>query len=281
MDMSVSGGSILSRVTSTRGYTAISHFFVMDWASIWVDIAGGLLIAGALAAWVPDIVLAVVLPGRPPVLAKVWGPLVGPLVAIAVVRLLDRERAARRRAVERRDQLRRRGRLHLRRPDRAADPEHLPEVLRAADGAWYLFVTFYVTMVGGRVRRRDRLRPAGAHPDERDAKVVEASIHLNYTTVLNVLFLVLAAVLVVRFLRTGGPAMLRMMGGRARPRATSTTLGRSRSQPAGRPQTIRRSVAQRVSWCRFDSCSLRSTDDTWVSTVFTDRCSSPATSLYV
>jgi hypothetical protein len=34
---------------------------------------------------------------------------------------------------------------------------------------------------------------------------------LNYTTVLNVLFLALAAVLLIRFLRTGGREMLRMM----------------------------------------------------------------------
>jgi hypothetical protein len=26
----------------------------MDWASVWVDIAVGLLIAGALGAWVPE-----------------------------------------------------------------------------------------------------------------------------------------------------------------------------------------------------------------------------------
>jgi len=33
---------------------AISHYFVMDWAAVWLDILGGLLIAGALAAWVPN-----------------------------------------------------------------------------------------------------------------------------------------------------------------------------------------------------------------------------------
>jgi hypothetical protein len=49
-------------------------------------------------------------------------------------------------------------------------------------------------------------------PDERNAKVVEASIQLNYITVLNVFFLVLAAVLVWRLLRTGGPKRLREMG---------------------------------------------------------------------
>ncbi len=51
----------------------------------------------------------------------------------------------------------------------------------------------------------------GLIPDQRNAKVVEASVTWNYTTVLNVAFLVLSAVLVVRFLRTGGPAMFRMM----------------------------------------------------------------------
>ena len=35
----------------------------------------------------------------------------------------------------------------------------------------------------------------------------------NYTTWLNIAFLVLAVVLIMRFFRTGGVAMLRMMGG--------------------------------------------------------------------
>src|SRR5207253_4834694 len=49
MDMSLSGGSIWSRLTSPKGFTAISHYFLMDWAAVWRDVAGGLLIAGALA----------------------------------------------------------------------------------------------------------------------------------------------------------------------------------------------------------------------------------------
>src|SRR5947209_4025814 len=54
MDMSVEGsGSFVSRLFSGRGFTALSHLFVMDWASVWQDVAGGFLIAGALAAWVP------------------------------------------------------------------------------------------------------------------------------------------------------------------------------------------------------------------------------------
>src|SRR3981189_236940 len=53
MDMSVTEGSLWQRITSEKGLTVISHYFVMDWAAVWLDIAGGLLIAGVLAAWVP------------------------------------------------------------------------------------------------------------------------------------------------------------------------------------------------------------------------------------
>src|SRR4051794_11281460 len=39
MDMSVTGeGSFWRRLTSARGYTAVSHIFVMEWAAIWRDI---------------------------------------------------------------------------------------------------------------------------------------------------------------------------------------------------------------------------------------------------
>jgi membrane protein implicated in regulation of membrane protease activity len=51
----------------------------------------------------------------------------------------------------------------------------------------------------------------GFIPEERKALVVEASIIWNYTTWLNIVLLILAALLVRRFMRTGGPEMLRMM----------------------------------------------------------------------
>jgi uncharacterized protein len=50
MDMAVTEGPIHKRITSPEGFTSISHYFVMDWVSIWKDIVGGLLIAGALGA---------------------------------------------------------------------------------------------------------------------------------------------------------------------------------------------------------------------------------------
>jgi len=40
---------------------------------------------------------------------------------------------------------------------------------------------------------------------------MQESIHWNYTSVLNVVFLAVSAALMFRFLRTGGPAMMREM----------------------------------------------------------------------
>jgi uncharacterized protein len=83
MDMSVGGeGSILTRIISRKGFTAISHYFVMDWASVWIDIVLGLLIAGALAAWVPNEFWQAFFLSADPVWSKIVGPLIGPIVAI-------------------------------------------------------------------------------------------------------------------------------------------------------------------------------------------------------
>jgi uncharacterized membrane protein YraQ (UPF0718 family) len=48
-------------------------------------------------------------------------------------------------------------------------------------------------------------------PRQRTGVVIEPHVTLNYTTILNILFLALAAILVRRFMKTGGPHMLRMM----------------------------------------------------------------------
>lgn len=54
MDMSVHESSLWRRLASPKGLTAISHYFWMDWVSLWFDIALGLLLAGAAAAWIPN-----------------------------------------------------------------------------------------------------------------------------------------------------------------------------------------------------------------------------------
>jgi uncharacterized membrane protein YraQ (UPF0718 family) len=75
----------------------------------------------------------------------------------------------------------------------------------------FLFVTFYVTMAAAGLIVEILFGALGLIPTERNAQVVESSVSWNYTTVLNLFFLTIAAVLVARFLRTGGPAMLRAM----------------------------------------------------------------------
>ena len=56
----------------------------------------------------------------------------------------------------------------------------------------------------------------GLVPTQRTAQAVEASVTWNYTTWLNIGFLLLAAILVWRFVTTGGIDMLRMMNRPAR-----------------------------------------------------------------
>src|SRR5436189_2778535 len=77
MDMSVTEGSFWQRIRSKEGFTATSHYFIMDFAAVWKDIAIGLLIAGALAAWVPPDFWKEFFLVSHPVAAKFWGPLVG------------------------------------------------------------------------------------------------------------------------------------------------------------------------------------------------------------
>ena len=83
MDMSVtSGGSWCQRLFSRDGYTAVSHIFVMEWAAVIRDVIIGLLVAGAVAAWVPDSFWQSLFLTSQPLAAKLWGPLIGPVISI-------------------------------------------------------------------------------------------------------------------------------------------------------------------------------------------------------
>src|SRR5437773_1613336 len=82
MDMSVQEGSLFKRIGSPEGFTAISQAFVMDWAAIWKDIGGGLLLAGALGAWVPNEWWQALFFSRDPLMSSVVGPVLGPAVAM-------------------------------------------------------------------------------------------------------------------------------------------------------------------------------------------------------
>jgi uncharacterized protein len=212
MDMSVhEEGSIIQRATSPAGFTSISHYFVMDWASIWKDIVVGLLLAGALAAWVPHSFWQSFFLTDQPVLSTLWGVLVGPLIAVlSFVCSIGNVPLA---AVLWNGGMSFGGVMSFIFADLIVLP--ILNIYRKYYGgrvSLFLFATFYVAMASAGLIVDLVFQALGLVPTQRNAQVVEASIHLNYTTVLNILFLILAAVLVWRFMRTGGPEMLKMMG---------------------------------------------------------------------
>jgi uncharacterized membrane protein YraQ (UPF0718 family) len=213
MDMSVTEGTLIQRATSPQGFTAISHYFVMDWASVWKDVFGGLLIAGALGAWVPNSFWQGFFLVDHPLLAKIWGPLVGPLVAVlSFVCSIGNVPLA---AVLWNGGISFGGVVAFIFADLIVLP--ILNIYRKYYGgkvSLFLLGTFYATMVVAGLIVEFLFDALGLIPiGPRNAKVVEAHVSLNYTSALNFVFVVLAAVLVVRFLRTGGPEMLRMMKG--------------------------------------------------------------------
>jgi len=211
MDMSLSGGSILSRALSQRGFTAISHFYVMDWASIWIEIVGGLLIAGALAAWVPHAIWTGLFLSNDPVWSKVVGPLIGPIVAvISFVCSVGNVPLA---VVLWSGGISFGGVVAFLFADLIVLP--IVNIYRKYYGlrvAMLLFVLFYAAMAGAGYVVELVFGVLGLVPGERRIQLPQLGITWNYTTVLNILALTVSAVLVWRFLRTGGPDMLRMMG---------------------------------------------------------------------
>ncbi len=210
MDMSVTEGSLLERITSPKGFTAISHYFVMDWAAIWRDIIGGLLLAGAIAAWVPDHLWRSFFLVEHPVWAKVWGPIVGPVVAmLSFVCSIGNVPLA---AVLWNGGISFGGVISFIFADLIVLP--ILNIYRKYYGSamtMFLLTTSYAAMVIAGLVIESVFAALGLVPTTRQARIVEPHLSLNYTTVLNVIFLALGAVLVIRFLRTGGLRMLRMM----------------------------------------------------------------------
>jgi uncharacterized membrane protein YraQ (UPF0718 family) len=212
MDMAVAGDeSWWRRLRTPAGFTATANYFVMDWAAIARDIFAGLLIAGALGAWVPDSFWQRLFFEHHETLAKFWGPLIGPAVAvISFVCSIGNVPLA---AILWNGGISFGGVLAF----IFADPIVLPilDIYGRYYGwrvAGFLLATFYAAMVAAGLITEFVFDGLGLIPSERKAKVTEASVTLNYTTVLNFIFLTLAALLVWRyFARGGGLRMLRMM----------------------------------------------------------------------
>jgi uncharacterized membrane protein YraQ (UPF0718 family) len=213
MDMSVAGeGSFWRRLASAEGFTAVSHVFVMEWAAILRDLVIGLLVAGAIGAWVPQAFWRAFFFTDHPVASALWGPLVGPLVAIlSFVCSIGNVPLA---AVLWNGGISFGGVVAFIFADLLILP--ILNIYRRYYGirmALVLLGTFYAAMVGAGYLVELVFGAAGLVPAQRAARVMTEGISWNYTTWLNIAFLLLAAVLLVRFVRTGGIPMLRMMGG--------------------------------------------------------------------
>lgn len=213
MDMSVRRpGSFRRRLLSGEGFTAVSHVFVMEWAAILRDLVIGLLVAGAVAAWVPASFWRHFFLTGHPLASALWGPLVGPLVAVVgFVCSIGNVPLA---AVLWNGGISFGGVIAFIFGDLIILP--IINIYRKYYGtrmALFITATFYAAMVLAGYLVELLFGTAGLVPERRRVEVMEEHIGWNYTTWLNIAFLLLACALLVRFVRSGGLPMLKMMGG--------------------------------------------------------------------
>ena len=220
MDMSVEGDAPFWRkLLSPAGYTSVSNVFVMEWAAIIRDLVIGLVIAGVLAAWVPDSFWQSLFLAHDPTGAAIVGPLIGPLVAIlsfvcsignvplavvlwtggisfgGVVAFIFADLII----------------LPILNIYRRYYGTKVALLLGAALYATATLAGYLVELLFGWF---------GWIPSRASAHLPAGGVSWDYTSWLNIVFLILAAALIVRFTRTGGVAMLRMMGGAPEPAGT-------------------------------------------------------------
>jgi uncharacterized membrane protein YraQ (UPF0718 family) len=213
MDMSIqSGGSFRRRLVSREGYTAVSHIFVMEWASVIRDIVVGLLIAGAVGAWVPDSFWRHLFLTGHPLAARLWGPVIGPVISLlSFVCSIGNVPLA---GVLWNGGISFGGVTAFIFADLIIIPILI--IYRKYYGTKMMLAIlgiFYAAMVIAGYIIEFLFGALGLVPAERAAKVAEQGIQWNYTTILNIIFLLLAAGLLVRFFRSGGGPMLKIMGG--------------------------------------------------------------------
>jgi uncharacterized membrane protein YraQ (UPF0718 family) len=213
MDMNVAGGgTVWQRLVSPAGFTAVSAAFVMEWAAVLRDVVIGLLIAGAIAAWVPMGFWRRFFYQGSGIWSAIWGPIIGPVVAIlSFVCSIGNVPLA---AVLWNGGISFGGVASFMYADLLIIP--ILNIYRKYYGVkmtLFVFATFYAAMVLAGYFVEIVFGALRLVPTVRVATIAEASISWNYTSVLDIAFLAIAAVLVWRFFSTGGMDMLRMMGG--------------------------------------------------------------------
>jgi uncharacterized protein len=217
MDMSLQReGSFARRLASGEGFTAVSHVFVMEWAAIIRDLVIGLLVAGAIAAWVPAWFWQAFFFAGHPLAAKLWGPLIGPVVAIiSFVCSIGNVPLA---VVLWKGGISFGGVTAFIFADLIIAP--ILNIYRKYYGprmALFILGTFYTAMAVAGYVIEIVFGALRLIPDRASATIPDQGVSWDYTTWLNIVFLILAAAAIVRFARTGGGMMLKMMGGAPEP----------------------------------------------------------------
>src|SRR3989441_2133444 len=221
MDVSITDGPFLSRIFSGRGFTAISHAFYMDLNAIYVDLGLGFLIAGALAAWVPNSWWQAFFLTNNPTLNEFWSPLIGPVISmLSFVCSVGNVPLA---AVLWNGGISFGGVISFIFADLIILP--ILNIYRKYYGgrmSLYLLAVSYAAMALAVFLVGGAFQLLGLVPTNHHVAVFETRPAWNYTTFLDIASLVLMAVLAWRFVTTGGIAMLRAHS--RRPDSTATVV---------------------------------------------------------
>jgi uncharacterized membrane protein YraQ (UPF0718 family) len=210
MDMSVTDGPLLKRLTSPRALTSVTHYFFMNIYGLWWDLLLGFLIAGAIGAWVPETVWSHLFFSGHGFFPALSSALIGPLVALlSYVCSVGNVPLA---AVLWHNGIGFGGAIAFIFGDLIIIP--ILNIYRKYYGgrvAVYLFVASYLTMVVAGLLVGTLFTAFAWVPATRNVAAFASSISWDATTYGNIAVLAVIALLLLRFLRTGGIGMLRMM----------------------------------------------------------------------
>jgi len=219
MDMSITDGPFLVRLFSPRAFTAISHAFYMDLYALYVDLGLGFLIAGALAAWVPNSWWQAFFLTNNPTLNEFWSPLIGPVISmLSFVCSVGNVPLA---AVLWNGGISFGGVISFIFADLIILP--ILNIYRKYYGgrmSLYLLGVSYAAMAVAGFLVGGAFQLLGLAPTNHHVTVFDTQPTWNYTTFLDIAFLLLMAVLAWRFVTTGGIEMLRAHA--RRPEASDT-----------------------------------------------------------
>lgn len=197
-------------MSSQGTFTAISHYFYMDIYSLYTDLLLGFLIAGVLAAWVPNSFWQAFFLTKDPNLSQIWGPIIGPIISMmSFVCSVGNIPLA---AVLWNGGISFGGVISFIFADLLILP--IINIYRKYYGkrmSIYLLIVSFISMALAGFLIEIIFQTMGIVPAHGQVVILESKPTLNYTTILNLISIMLIVVLGWKFLQTGGSAMLAAM----------------------------------------------------------------------